>query len=655
MLKKKHSAEDILQALSLKEKLALINGAAFLNMAPLRRFGLRGLRMADASMGLRDNFVAATAYPASIALSAGFNRKLSERYGDSIGREFSANGVDILLGPGVNHYRVPQCGRNFEYLGEDPYLASEMVVPYIKAVQESGVSATVKHFVANNSDYHRKASNSIVSRRALEEIYFPPFKAAIQKAGSKCLMTSYNLVNGEYAPENKWLLQDILLDDWGFEGVIMSDWYSNFHPIKSVESPLHLEMPGNVSLKANIVKRLLESGDVEIEDIDKKVKRILTFVLENENACVEKAERMRYRGEESLQVAYDVAAEGIVLLKNDASLPLKKDMQKLAIIGPSAKDTPIGGGGAALVKACEAYSIESAISEYLGTQNSNTEISTSWQDADTVVLCLGLNDKLEGEFFDRPFELPHEQIRLLRECHQKGKRIITVITGGGGFDLEEVDEKSSAVLHQWYPGENGCLALAHIIFGELNPSGKLPISIEKKFSDRSSSKNYLPPNTELYTGIDQGENLHDILDVNYEEGIFSGYRHFSSKNIEVLYPFGFGLSYTTFEYSGLQLVNDSESPELEITIKNNGKQAGKETVLFFVEPLEPKIERPRFELKGFEKVTLQAGESKTLRCQFEKEAFQYFDPKEEAWIKEAGKMKIWAAKSVEELLLSVEL
>ncbi len=646
--KQELNPEETVKKMTLVEKLEYINGYKDFYIRPLLRFGLRGIKMADATLGLRDDFSVSTAFPAFISLAASWNSGLAASYGECVAREFNANGVDVLLGPGVNHYRVAQCSRNYEYTGEDPYLASRLVVPYIKAVQENGVAATVKHFVANNSDWQRKSSNSVIDKRTLEEIYLPPFKAAVKEAKTMAIMTSYNQINGEYGAENQELLQDTLIDEWGYKGLIMSDWWSNFHPIKSVRSPLHLEMPGNVALNPPIVKSMLESGTVEIADIDKKVKKVLEFVLDMQKLRSDNLHKGRYRCEEHLGTAKSIAEEGIVLLKNDQILPLPRNKKlNIFLIGPHAQKTPDGGGGAARVKAVNPYTIKTALIKTAELNNIELQLNESLEKIkkmDIVLLCLGLDDKKEAEGFDRPFELPREQLELIQQVKSLSDNVITIVTAGGGLDLTDVDEISRAVLHQWYPGEMGCLALSEIIFGLVNPSGKLPITIEKKFKDRPSSKNYLKPGQAHYTGWPNGS-MNPINDLNYEEGIFSGYRHFVTREIKPLYAFGFGLSYSYFEYKDLVCQVNKNGGEVTLLIKNTSDFPGKETVQIYIRPLTPEVERPVYELKGFGKIELHAGEEKEIHISLDKLAFSFYHPEKNCWTVGYGEYEVLAAAS----------
>ncbi len=639
-------AREVRKKLTIKEKIEYMNGIDYMFTKPLWNHGIRSARMADASMGLRDKKIPATAFPASVALAASWNRSLASEYGKAVAEEFLAAGVDVLLGPGVNMYRVPTCGRNFEYLGEDPFLASEMVVPYIEAAQETGVAATVKHFACNNSDWHRKNWNAIVDERTLREIYFPAFEAAVKKAKVKALMTSYNLVNGEYAGENAWLIKDVLQKDWGFEGLVMSDWHSLFHTDKALKSGLHLDMPGNLAFQQNMVKALLDDGVITENEIDEKVDRILAFVLE----AIDVQDAKRGNGKGKCQIHADIALktarEGIVLLKNkNALLPLKKD-STVSLLGPFVEQTPHSGGGAAHITASSPISIKEGMTRIAPSVKMNLDIS-GIEKSDVVIICVGFTSEVEGEFKDRPFELPPEQEQLIREVVSKHDKVVVVLTTGGNVDMSAWIGKVSGLVHLWYPGENGSVALAEIFFGDVNPSGKLPISMEKKFSDCAGSANYLPEGESIYAHTELSDNMSPRNNVHYKEGIFTGYRHFDSRGIEPLFPFGFGLSYTTFEYSDLEINGNTVS----FTVKNTGKVPGSEIAQLYIAPPKQKVERPQKELKGFDKVFLDPGEKKLISIKLDERSFSYYDIANHDWVAEKGSYKILVGSSSRDIRL----
>lgn len=642
----KTKAREIREQMTVPEKLDYINGTDFMYIRPLWRFGLRGIRMADASMGLRDKTHPATAFPASVCLAASWNKDLAWKYGEAVAEEFLAANVDVLLGPGVNIYRVPTCGRNFEYLGEDPFLAAELVVPYIRSAQEAGVAATVKHFACNNSDWHRKNWNSIVDERTLHEIYFPAFEAAVKKAGVKAVMTAYNLLNGEYCGESAWLIKTVLQKKWGFDGLVMSDWTSLFHVDKAVKGGIHLDMPGNLGFQPYMVKALLDDGAITWSEIDEKVERILAFALE----CIERQDQKRGKGvgrcEKHLDVALQVAREGIVLLKNEGNvLPAKKGM-KIGIFGPFAEKTPHSGGGAAYVTPVAPVSLKEAVRSVSPESEIVTDLK-SLENCDIALIPVGFTSDVEGEFKDRPFNLPDEQEKLIQEAVKRHKRVIVVLLTGGNVNMDQWIDKVEGLMHLWYPGETGCRALAEILFGDCNPSGKLPVSLERKFQDNAASTHYLPPGGEIYKDTDLGNNYAPRNNVEYAEKVFLGYRHFDSKRIEPLFPFGFGLSYTVFQFSDLKIVGR----QVSCKVKNVGDKAGAETVQLYIAAPDSPVERPVKELKGFEKIYLLPGEEKNVSFLIEDRSLSYFDSQKDDWNLVKGNYRIYVGNSSKNIIL----
>jgi len=643
--------EQLLADLTLAEKLTLISGVDGFYSQEIERLGIPRLTMADASMGLRCEIkeFEATAFPASICLAATWNRDLAAKYGRAVADEFRIAGIDVLLGPGVNIYRVPQCGRNFEYMGEDPFLAAELIVPYIRAVQEVGVAATVKHFACNNTDWNRCSSNSVVDERTLREIYFPVFEAAVRDADVKAVMTSYNLVNGEYAGESHLLVTKILKEEWEFSGLVMSDWDGLWDAVGSLKSGLHLEMPGGKTLKPEIVKGLLDSGEVAEADIDRMVLGVLRFINE--------VERMRTPGDypgkcqAHADIALQTAREGIVLLKNeDSMLPLLPEPGSLVVLGPNACPTPTSGGGAALVKAIDPVSIVSGMVQVAsGRQVLRDEAKVPG--AAAVVVCVGYGPDREEEGSDRPFKLPAEQIALINRCTDKSDNVVVVLTCGGSVATTGWLDGIRALVHLWYPGENGALALAEILFGITNPSGKLPISFEAEFADNPASANYLPAGAELYEKVNYQDRPVEQFDVNYAEGVFVGYRGYC-KDKPPLFHFGHGLSYTDFTFSELNVsASGGGAVKVQLSIANTGSQSGAEVAQVYIEPPESPVKRPRLELKGFEKVALEPGETKQVTVNLPRRAFTYWCIDQHDWVVQPGTYKIHVGASSRDIRL----
>lgn len=608
-------AATILAGMTLDEKLAVISGIDNMYTKGVPRLGVRRIRMADASMGLRDEEIDATAFPAFIGLAATWNRERALAYGEAVGEEFRAADIDVVLGPGVNLYRVHECGRNFEYLGEDPVLAATLVVPYIRGVQSRGVAATVKHFVANNTDWHRCVSNSVVDERTLRELYFLPFEAAVKDGDVRCLMTSYNLLGGAYAGENRWLLTDVLLGDWEFDGLVMSDWMGLWNAAPAIASGLHLEMPTADAFEPAVVRTMIEEGVVSESDIDARVARILELTARLEEVQLEVPNPRRAKSEEHAGVALEVAREGIVLLKNaDRLLPLDASDGSIGVVGPLGDPTPTSGGGAAAVRAIDPVSIAGGIfavapdRTLLRVEDGRDE-ERVLADADVAVVCVGYTGEREREGCDRPWELPSGDVELIKRASRTARRTIVVVVAGGGVEMTSWVDDVDAILHLWYPGEIGARALAEILFGEVNPSGKLPVSIERVHGDRSSVANYLPEGAELYDKPDFVSQDAAPYDITYAEGVFAGYRHLDALEIEPLFAFGHGLSYTRFSYAELSIDERGDRLTVMFRVTNDGERDGMETAQVYARPPESLADSVPRRLVGFAKQAVGAGES----------------------------------------------
>jgi beta-glucosidase len=682
-------ADKLVSGMTLDEKLHLIHGCGF-QSAGVPRLGLPPIYTTGSSMGLTvspwpavKGMEKATAFPATIMLAATWNREIAYKYGRAIAEELRARYMHILLAPGVNLYRNPLCGRNYEYMGEDPYLASEIVVPYIEAVQEVGVMPTIKHFVANNSDTRRKHSNSVVSERALREIYFPPYKAAVQRANCLGFMNSYNLVNGEYTGESKWLLDDILRKEWGFKGLVMSDWNSLWNPELAAKSGVDIEMPGGRQCKVlgpENLKRLLKEGKITMENINSKVKHIIYACLQLNLYSKDFKQPGLNRLEEHAALALETAREGIVLLKNkDNLLPVEPAMdKKVVVIGPTAKNTPTTGGGSGAVTAVDPISIWDSVKKlYSSAEYLKNIDEDKIRNADVVLVCVGNNyglvlhaysksmtiekeqemfnkgaDEIEGEGRERKsFALDKKQIELIEKCAALNPNCTVMITSGGGVKMLPWIDKVKSAMWLFYPGENGSQAAVEIMAGLVNPSGKLPVSLEKELKDNPAYGNL---------GLTWGDNgkskkcgIREYWDVNYKEDVFLGYRYFVSGKVKPLFPFGFGLSYTTFKYSNLFIRKaDDGLVYVSADITNTGKYAGREVVQLYVGDPEASVPRPARELKGFEKIFLIPGETKRVAFRLNNSAFSFWSPKSKKWTVEPGKYNIYVSASSEDIRLT---
>ena len=663
-------ADAMLAKMSLDQKLKMLGGDGYMNTAAFPGIGLPSLQLADASMGIK--VFPNTPFPASVLLAATWDPKLAALQGKTIGEDCRHHGVHVLLGPGLNIYRNSRNGRSFEYMGEDPFLTSRLAVSYVRAIQEQGVMATIKHFAANNIEARRKENNSIVSERALREIYFPAFKAAVQEGGAEAIMTSYNLINGTYAAENAWMIKDVLEKEWGFNGIVMSDWRSTYDPVMCFNAGLDLEMPYYRAMNPEAIKALLAAGVVGEAELNDKVKTILYAGYHSGAFDRPQGDPSFPAGtEDHLASVEKVAEEGIVLLKNqDHLLPLSKKAGKVILAGPMVENMPPSGGGSGSVryeKGFKRVSIKEAFEQRLGASHviscstpeafaklSREELAS----ADAVIACVGLNQEgfgakiYEGEGKDRSFELTKEQNDLIKRCASANPRTIVAVTSGGGIDMKDWIEQAGAILFTWYTGASGGTPLAKIVLGEIDPSGRLPISLESKWEDAPGAANFAAYNIEASTHTTHGRFL---LDTPYDEDILVGYRYYDTKNLPVNFPFGFGLSYTTFEFSGLNVTatGTKENPDVSVsvTVKNTGTRAGKEVVQVYVHDIKSAVMRPVRELKGFEKVELVAGESRLVTVRLDKNAFMYFHPEQKKWVLEPGEFEIQVGRSSRDLPL----
>jgi beta-glucosidase len=798
--------QRLLDQLTTAEKILLLGGkpgkgGAQANSATfaLESIGLPELRMADGPMGVHWWCDASTAYPALIAAAASWDPELWYRLGTSLGRDCRARGVHILLAPGVNIYRGPWCGRNFEYAGEDPYLSSRFAVAYIRGVQDQGVAATVKHYAVNYAEYGRHTVSSDLDARTLHEIYLPAFRAAVGEGGSGALMTAYNLVNGVHCSEHPGLILEILKGEWQFDGVVMSDWLSTYSVADAANAGLDLEMPSAEMFTQANLSTALAQGEVAMGTIDDKVRRILRLAacfgwLDHE----QKDASIPEQDPSSRQVALELARSGSVLLKNEAgTLPLDPAQVKtIAVLGPYAHPAVFGGGGSSYTPPHDAVSLLRGIQELCpgarvlhaagpdpnpqhgvfagsvfssahgaglwgeyfdnaqlegeptatrldehidfawgvrppapgitvprfsirwtgslrvtrsGTHLFHTRSHDSeyrvwlderlvidnasevkngphradlqleagreyalkieyrktrffsgmqfgwqWSDggakeiaecvalarqADVAIVTGGWDNVSEAEGFDRDFAMNPEIEALLLAVAAAQPKTVVVLTAGGNLDMNRFIDRVPAVLHAFYPGEAGGQALAEILFGQVNPSGRLPATFEKRVEDRSCFGSY----------FDSDGDQRVVL----EDGIFTGYRHFDRTGIEPRFAFGFGLSYTTFRHSGLRLSHERLSAgqdlELSVDVTNTGTRAGAEVVQVYVRDVACRLPRPEKELKGFARVLLEPGESRRATVLLQADAFEYYDPEQRRWLLEPGEFEVLVGASATDI------
>lgn len=647
----------IVSQMTLEEKAALCSGKNFWHLQTPERLGIEPVMVSDGPCGIRKQAdaadhlglnasVPATSYPTGSCMACSFDRALFRESGVTLGHACQAEQLSVLLGPAANIKRSPLCGRNFEYLSEDPYLTGELAASYIDGVQSQNVGVSLKHFAVNNQEYHRMSSDSVVDERALREIYLAGFETAVRRAKPWTVMCSYNRVNGTYAAENKRLLTEILRDEWGFDGYVVSDWgATTAERVKCLEAGLDLEMPGKNAANDRQLVEAVQNGTMDEKVLDTAAERILTVVLKYLD---HKKPETVIDFEADHEKARKIAAESMVLLKNDGILPLKKDA-KVAFVGEFARTPRFQGGGSSNVNA---YKVTSALeaAETMGlhvsfapgyaTKTSEPdatlleEAAKTAEAADVAVVFVGITDAMESEGFDRrTLSMPENHEALVAAVSKVQKNTVVVVMCGGCITMPWLSDVRG-VLYAYLGGEAVGPATLDLLFGDANPSGKLAESFPKRLEDNPS---YL-----YYFGDEQNR-------TEYREGIFVGYRYYDKKNIDVLFPFGYGLSYTTFEYSDLRLdkteMLDTDTLTVTVKVKNTGAVRGKEVVQLYVGMPQSRTIRPEKELRGFEKVELAPGEEKTVSFTLSKRAFAYYRTDIADWYAESGDYVIMAAKS----------
>ena len=790
--------DSLLKKLSLEEKIDLIGGVDAFYIRANEKIGLPRLKMADGPVGVR-NYGPATVF-GGVGLAATWDPELAEKVGATIGQDARARGVHFMLGPGVNIYRAPMNGRNFEYFGEDPFLTARTAVAYIEGMQNEGVSATIKHFVGNNSEFDRHNTDSIIDERTLREIYLPSFEAAVKEAHVGAIMDSYNLTNGTHMTQNGLFNTDLVKKEWMFPGIVVSDWDATYDGVAAANSGLDLEMPSGKFMNRATLLPAIKAGTVSEATIDDKVRRILRTAIRfgwlDHDQTDLSVSLFNVAGD---QVALEAARSGLVLLKNNGNLlPLQKgSIKSIAVIGPDAHPAQPAGGGSAEAVPFTPVSVLEGIAHYLGdtakvyysrgipmlddiskqmrftTQASGGEeglkteifnnadlsgtpaivrndkfvhyeparggsgtygkVSIRWTGfftpsvpgeylafvqgpgenggyrlyvdqklvldnwkqwyafvgqvpitltaaphqieldyyvekgwgkttanlgivrpetlviaeakslaarVDAVVVAPGFDTASEGESGDRTFRLLPGQDELINQMAAVNKNTVVVMTSGGGVDMTAWVDHVPALLEAWYPGQEGGTAVAQVLFGEFNPSGRLPISIERRWEDDAAYNSYYPK---------EGSKK-----VEYSEGIFVGYRHFDKSAVKPLFPFGYGLSYTSFTYKNLTISPASSDDQVTVAfdVTNTGSRAGADVAEVFVGDHHAPVPRPVKELKGFAKVNLSPGETKNVSVKLDRRAFSYYDVKTHAWTVAPGDFDVFVARSAADIELT---
>lgn len=652
--------EEVLGKMTPEEKAQMCSGRDFWYTQDNERLGISAVMMCDGPNGLRkqvgegdhlgiNTSIETVCYPTSSAFAASFDRELLEELGDLLGQECQSEHVAMLLGPGVNMKRSPLCGRNFEYFSEDPYLAGKLAASYVKGLQGQGVAACVKHFAANNQETRRMSGSSQVEERPFRELYLPAFEAAVKEGGAKSIMCAYNAVNGVFCSENGELLNDILRKEWGFDGFVVTDWGATKRRPQGISAGVDLEMPGSREGKTEAILKALEDGTLKEEELDQAVRNILRFVrtaLENQR------ENVTFDRTMAREKAERFAGECAVLLKNEGVLPLRKE-SRLAFIGAFAEKPRYQGAGSshinerhpdAALECVEGVQVSYAKGYELSTEQTDEallrEAVETAKAAEAAIIFAGLPESFETEGCDREhMRMPENQNELIREIAKVQKDTVVVLHGGAPVELPWYDQVAGVLLVHLGGSAVG-RATVKLLLGEINPSGKLAETWPLKLEDNPSWLNFPGENGRVF----------------YRENLFMGYRYYDKKKMPVRFPFGYGLSYTTFAYSGLrldrELVRKGEALKVSCRVRNTGSRFGKEVLQLYVSARDSKVMRPERELKGFVKVALAPGEEKEVCFELDERAFSYYEERIHGWFEESGSYEIAVGTSSREILLA---
>lgn len=645
--------------MTLEEKAAFLSGKNVWQTWNFERLNLPSIFCSDGPHGVRKQAGAgdhlglnaslpATCFPTAATIANSWDEELGKKLGKALGEEANAQEVNILLGPGLNIKRSPLCGRNFEYFSEDPYLAGKMAAAYVQGIQSQGVYACPKHFAVNSQEFRRMAMNAVLDERTLREIYLTGFEIAVKEGKAKSIMSSYNEINGIYANENKHLLQEILRKDWGFDGIVITDWGGSNDHVKGVEAGSNLEMPAPGLDSAREIIQAVENKKLKMEDLDACVDNLLAAVLTlTENA---KGKKRSFDKTEHHNLARKAAEESAVLLKNEKGmLPLAKNT-KVALIGDFAFEPRYQGAGSSMVNPTALDTLEKEITKFplevvgmnRGYKRDGSSDAALKKEslrlagaADVVIYCFGLDELSESEGLDRNhMSIPKNQIALLREMAKVNGNIVGLLSAGASIEMPWEGE-CKAILHGYLNGQAGASAMLNILTGKVNPSGKLNETYPIEYEDTPAFENF--PSSER--------------NAEYRESIYVGYRYYDTKNVKVQYPFGHGLSYTSFEYSNLKVSEKGVS----FTLKNTGKMDGAEIAQLYIGKKNAKVFRPAKELKGFAKVFLKAGEEKKVQISFDDKSFRYWNVKTNAWEVEGGRYQLMLGSSVADIRLETEI
>ena len=649
--------EDLIKQMTLEEKCHLLSGRDFWQTQSVKRLGVESMTLSDGPHGIRkqegagdqlglNGSVPATCYPTAATMANSWDPALGEELGRHLGAEAASQDVCVLLGPGLNIKRSPFCGRNCEYFSEDPYLAGKMAAGYIRGIQANGVSACPKHFAANNTELRRMASNSVMDERTLREIYLTNFEIAVREGHPKSIMSSYNMVNGVYANENAHLLQEILRDDWGFDGFVVSDWGACNDFTEGVRAGSHLEMPSTGGDSPRQLMQAVSEGRISEDEVNVRVDELLDVMLLTRKA-VDPFKSKPFDKDAHHAFARKASEQSIVLLKNEGGiLPLKKG-SKVAVIGEFAQKARYQGAGSSVVNCTKLDHTMDVIGNFdlnvVGFEpgyprhgEPNAEMQAKAVElakkADYVLLYIGLDEISESEGLDRStLALPKCQTEVVKAVAAANKNVIVVMSAGSSVEMPWIDSMKGLV-HGYLCGQAGAGAVLRVILGEVNPSGKLSESYPLKYEDCSTAP-YFPAKER---------------NVEYREGLYVGYRYYCTAKVPVLFPFGFGLSYTTFAYSNLKVTDKKAT----FTLTNTGKMDGAEVAQLYVHAKNPSVYRPNRELKGFAKVFLKAGESREVTIELDDKAFRYWNSVTNRFEVDGGEYDILIGASAADIRLS---
>lgn len=656
---------ELVNQMTLEEKAGMCSGGDFWHTKAVERLGIPAVMLSDGPYGLRkqdekgdhlgvNDSIKAVCFPAGCATSTSFNRELMYKMGEVLGNECQAVDVSVILGPAVNVKRSPLCGRNFEYISEDPYVASELSTSYINGVQSKGVGTSIKHYLANSQETRRMSVDAVIDERALNEIYLASFEGAVKNAQPWTVMSCYNKVNGKYGSEHDEYLNGTLRDKWGFEGIVVSDWGAVNDRVEGVRAGMDLEMPHTTDINDRKIVSAVKNGELDEKVLDDMVARVLDMVFRYQENRDESAV---FDFEADHDISRQIAEESMVLLKNeDNILPLKKTA-KIAFIGKYARKPRFQGGGSSHINCANVTSALDAtkgminISFAEGFDDKEDVIDEKLMaealevaaKADVAVIFAGLPDAFESEGFDRThIRMPECQNKLIEEIAKVQKNVIVVLHNGSVIEMPWLP-KVKGVLEAYLGGEAVGSAVCNILFGDVNPSGRLAETFPLRLEDNPTYLNF--------------PGGHDRVE--YREGIFVGYRYYDAKHMPVLFPFGYGLSYTTFEYSNLKVdktdFKDNEELTVTVDVTNTGSVAGKEVVQLYVADKVSTVVKPVKELRGFDKVELAPGETKTVTFKLGQRAWAYFNTDIHDWCTEAGEYEVIIAKSVAEPVLTVSV